>query len=990
MRNWLLKIKYNFIIYSNSNFHTFHSVLKKDTSTPLSSVCAPSEVESGWYDWWESNGHFTPSVQQADTIFTMLLPPPNVTGQLHLGHALTCTIQDIIIRWRRMNGQTCIWVPGSDHAGIATQVVVEKSLWAQHKLSRHQLGKDSFLDEVWVWKREKGDQIYHQLRRLGASLDWSRTTFTMDPAITQSVQEAFIRLFDSGLLYRSNSLVNWCCHLQSAISDDEVHHRLVEGSTKLKVPGHEKEVLFGVMMEFAYKLCDADDTDVTVATTRPETMLGDTAVAVHPDDHRYRHLHGRWVWHPLREVKIPVVCDAAVNPEFGTGVVKVTPGHDVIDFDISQRHNLPALNVITDTGHITDACRQFSGLNRFDAREAVLDDLTRRGLFRGQRDHIMQVPICSRTGDVIEKLIKPQWFVRCSEMAMLAAEAVRRGELKIIPPNYQNVWFEWLDNCRDWCVSRQLWWGHRIPAYNITTNTGSQWIVARSEDEALQKMDVSRELVSSIKQDTDVLDTWFSSALLPFAVFGWPQQTTDLNYCYPLNLMETGHDIVFFWAARMVMLGQQLTGQLPFKELLLHGMVCDSKRRKMSKSLGNVLDPVDIMNGISLQSLHDQLVTAQANGYLSAEEVRLARLTQQEEFPDGIPECGADALRFALCSHNFKTAQINVDITNIRHARNFCNKIWQASRFTLGARETTGKEKWEWRDSVDESRLVAMDRWILSRVAALVEASNEHFSKYDFHLAAQTLHDFLYSNLCSVYMESIKPRIKSDVSSTCITVLNTSLHTFLRALHPIMPFITEELHHRLHRADQSLHSIHQLQYPSTQEWGRWRNEQLESDVDVMLGIISAIGSLKSSLGLVKFRLPVLVTCNPQTGLESRLRPLCDTLNTLGKCGDVSIESADRATPPPGSICKNGDGWSAYLLLEDSVDTAAALKSLNKQLSDVESRLKKLNSLMTSHKYHHKTWLSQLANLDKRKLLEAELDRLMNLEKTVLHLTGSDR
>ncbi|KAL8562377.1 Valine--tRNA ligase [Nucella lapillus] len=594
---------------------------KKDTQGEMPSAYSPQYVEAAWYDWWVQEGFFKPEYGGRDMSqlkyedkFMICIPPPNVTGTLHLGHALTSAVQDTLTRWHRMKGRVTLWNPGCDHAGIATQVVVEKKLWREQKKTRHDLGRENFVSEIWKWKEEKGDRIYTQLKRLGGSFDWDRACFTMDPKLSRAVKEAFVQLHDRQLIYRSVRLVNWSCTLNSAISDIEVDKKEIEGRTLLAVPGYKDKVEFGVLISFAYKVCDSDE-EIVVATTRIETMLGDTAVAVHPEDARYTHLHGKSVQHPFFNRKLPIVCDTFVDIAFGTGAVKITPAHDPNDYDCGVRHKLPFVTIIDNNGNISADCGQFAKMKRFDARKAVLKALQEKGLYRDTKDNPMVVPMCSRSKDVIEPLLKPQWYVNCKQMAADAVKVVREGDLKVLPEMHHKTWYQWLENCRDWCISRQLWWGHRIPAYFVTVDDpsvpagkdtdGQYWVTGRSEEEArqkaAQKFNVSEDKIS-LHQDEDVLDTWFSSALFPFSIFGWPDKTPDLAAFYPGHLLETGHDILFFWVARMVMFGLTLLGKLPFTEVYLHAMVRDSHGRKMSKSLGNIIDPVNVICGINLKA----------------------------------------------------------------------------------------------------------------------------------------------------------------------------------------------------------------------------------------------------------------------------------------------------------------------------------------------------------------------------------------------------
>ena len=678
----------------------------KDVSGALPDGYSPQYVEAAWYSWWEKSGFFKPEygtdgvkgmikkAKGGKNVFMMVIPPPNVTGKLHIGHALTMAVEDAITRWHRMNGKVTLWNPGCDHAGIATQVVVEKKLKKEKGISRHDLGREAFVDKVWEWKEEYGAGIYNQLRKLGTSVDWDRACFTLDPKMKRAVQEAFIRLHEDGTIYRSNRLVNWSCTLKSAISNLEVDKVELTGRTLRDVPGYKEKVEFGVLVSFAYKVENSSD-EIVVATTRIETMLGDTAVAVHPEDPRYKKFHGKFVLHPFckdesgKARRLPIVCDEMVEREFGTGAVKITPAHDENDYECGKRHNLPFLTIFTDDGNVADGYAQFSKMPRFHARISVLEALEKAKLFRGKVDNPMIVPVCNRSKDIIEPLLKPQWYVRCDEMAKKAVAAVENGSLKIVPQQFEKTWYDWMNGMRDWCISRQLWWGHRIPVYqvsiegkNIDPEDNKSWVSGRTVEEAqnkaAQRFNVNAEKIR-LRQDEDVLDTWFSSALFPFSIFGWPEETEELKLFYPGNLLETGHDILFFWVARMVFFGQKLMGKLPFKEIFLHAMVRDAHGRKMSKSLGNVIDPLNVITGISLSDLQRTV----EGGNLDPNEIKKAQDGQKLDYPDGIPECGTDALRFALCAYTAQGRNINLDVKRVEGYRRFCNKLWNATKFAI-------------------------------------------------------------------------------------------------------------------------------------------------------------------------------------------------------------------------------------------------------------------------------------------------------------------
>ncbi|THD27799.1 Valyl-tRNA synthetase [Fasciola hepatica] len=763
-------------------------------------------------------------------VISMLLPPPNVTGSLHMGHALTCAVQDVLARFNRMQGGAVLWIPGLDHAGIATQAVVERELLnrSQRTMSapgttpvanpRLTLGRQAFVEKVWKWKDKQSSRIQQQLKSLGLSLDWSREFFTLDPRHSRAVIEAFIRLYDAGLVYRDNSIVSWCCHFQSAISDIEVDNVELYKATQLPVPGYSEPQTFGIMDYFVYSLADCDPrvpTDkrsIVVATTRLETMLADTALVVHPDDSRYAHLIGRYVVHPFcpNHRRLPIVADAQlVDRSKGTGVVKLSPGHSAVDWEASRRLGLPVLNMIDDAGRVTEVGGEFAGLPRFTARQQLVKRLTDLGLYRKREDirdsgQSTILPICSRSGDIIEPVVREQWFVRTKKLAEKAVQAVRNGKLRLHPVYQEAVWNEWLspNNRRDWCISRQLWWGHRIPAFRLknrsTSTSAPTWLIARNIDEAREKL-LSRDPTLSadsieLEQDPDVLDTWFSSALLPFTALGWPDQTDDFERFYPMTLLETGQDILFFWVARMVMLGLELTKSLPFAEVVLHGLVCDSRGQKMSKSKGNVLDPMDLIHGTG--TLPQNLIGS------------------------NIRAIGADALRASLLSCSLSQPQIAYNVESAVEMRRFCNKIWQTGRFALFRIQTDRDLQlqsilhssdlgiaWNRFGSHFENKIRLVDWWLIYRLMELIrliqstwsgaqdpQAQNgEHTSTrnpYTLHTAIQQLHYWWTEELCSVYLEVVKYREKTN-SDTSSALFVLCMMTGLHLLHPVMPHVTE-------------------------------------------------------------------------------------------------------------------------------------------------------------------------------------------------------
>jgi valyl-tRNA synthetase len=957
---------------------------KKDVSSAMPASYSPRYVEAAWYSWWEKSGFFKPEYGRKNVYeknpkgtFMMVIPPPNVTGSCHLGHAIFNSLQDAITRWHRMKGKTTLWNPGCDHAGIATQVVVEKKLKKEKGLSRHDLGREKFMQEVWKWKEQKGDRIYHQLKIMGSSYDWDRACFTMDPKMCRAVTEAFVQLYESGEIYRSKRLINWSCTLKSAISDMEVDKEEIPGRRLLKVPGYEEKIEFGVLVSFAYPV-EGTDEEIVVATTRIETMLGDTAVAVHPEDERYKHLVGKHANHPFCDRKLPIVADDFVEKEFGTGAVKITPAHDFNDYECGKRHKLPFINIITDDGLITNSGTQFDGMKRFRARKGVLEALKAKDLYRGVKEHQMVVPICSRSKDIVEPLIKPQWFVDCKEMARKAIEVVQNGELKIIPKFHEKTWFNWLENIRDWCISRQLWWGHRIPAYTATVKDApseggieEEWIVARTEEEALEKASkkygAPKDKIT-LTQDEDVLDTWFSSALFPFSIFGWPDKTEDLQFFYPGNLLETGHDILFFWVARMVFFGQRLMGSLPFTEVYLHALVRDAHGRKMSKSLGNVIDPLDVVYGITLEGLYDMLKETN----LDPKEVEKAKAGQRTDYPNGIPECGTDALRFALCAYTAQGRDINLDVKRIVGYRNFCNKIWNAMKFSLKAlgegyqplpvQEVSGKES-------------TVDRWILSRCSYAVEKMNTGFEEYDFNGVTTAIFNFWLYDFCDVYLESVKPVIYGEDKEQLKVVQNVlyiCLDNALRLLSPFMPYITEELFQRLpRRPGDRTESINVAAYP---EMLSWRDEGVEERMKVIQDVVHIIRSTKQLYLTAKAKPEVFVSCQTPD-VEQLLKEFENNIATLGGCQKLDIGT--NVPHPEGCTMQTlGNKCQVYVLLKGLVDVPKEIVRLEEKLQKLQEQIGKLVEKMSIDGYEEKVPIEvQDSNSERKQEMETEKENV---------------
>lgn len=941
---------------------------RKDVTGNMPASYDPKIVEDGWYSWWVKEGFFKPEYNEDEKNlpcqdpdnknFTIIIPPPNVTGSLHMGHALTNAIEDSLTRWNRMRGKRTLWNPGCDHAGIATQSVVEKKIKREQNKSRHDLGREKFIQEVWKWKDANGSRIYEQLKGLGASLDWDREAFTMSERCCKAVEAAFIQLHEKGLIYRSDRLVNWSCQLTSAISDIEVDKRELLGRTLLAVPGYDEAVEFGVITSFAYKI-EGSDEEIVVATTRIETMLGDVAVAVHPTDVRYKHLVGKMAIHPFISRKLLIVADTFVDPNFGTGAVKITPAHDQNDYECGKRFNLPFISVINKTGNMMDNCGQFSGLKRFDARKKVLEALKGLSLFRGQAENPMIVPVCSRSKDIIEPLQQPQWFCDCDGMARRACEAVENGSLKLIPEMHEKTWFHWLKNIKPWCISRQLWWGHRIPAFFISiddanipkgeTIDNKYWVSATSVAEARTKAALRfnvNESKISLSQDEDVLDTWFSSGLYPISIFGWPNETPDLKKYFPGHLLETGHDILFFWVARMVMMCQELTGELPFKEVYLHSIIRDAQGRKMSKSLGNVIDPMDVRNGITLDGLHQQLIA----GNLDPSEVEKAKRGQSEDFPNGIPECGIDALRFALCSFALPGKDINLDVRRIEGYRNFCNKIWNAVKFV---KHNLGEK------FIPAASAIAgfsnIDKWILNRLSVAIVAVDQGFKTYDFPKATTAIYSFWLYDFCDYYLEMIKPIMSSQNVEAIRSVqdtLFTCSDTALRLLSPFMPFLTEELWQRLPRVpgNKVPLSICVASFPVEPLWS---NNDIDGHFNFVKGIVVTARSLRSDYLPPGAKPEIFVKTTTQDKADI-IASFSENIKTLIKAGSITLLSSD-APVPAGCAVSTRDDVEIHLMIKGLVDPQKEVfrlednkKKLQLVIDELEKEMKKSAGQLPEH------------------------------------------
>ncbi|MCG3201385.1 MAG: Valine--tRNA ligase [Gammaproteobacteria bacterium] len=880
----------------------------------------PTQIEQTWAARWEERGYFKAGgAGDAAAPFCIMLPPPNVTGTLHMGHAFNNTIMDALTRYHRMSGRDTLWQPGTDHAGIATQMVVERQLALEGK-SRHELGREAFVARVWKWKEQSGSTIARQLRRLGSSLDWSRDRFTMDEGLSQAVTEVFVRLYDEGLVYRGQRLVNWDPVLHTAISDLEVLAEEENGS----------------LWHLRYPLAGGGG-HLVVATTRPETMLGDAAVAVHPDDERYQRLIGRRVELPLTGRTLPIIADEYVDPLFGTGCVKITPAHDFNDYAVGQRHGLPLINVFTPDAAINDeAPERYRGMDRFKARKQILADLEAQGYIEKIEPHRLKVPRGDRSNAVIEPYLTDQWYVRVEPLAAAAIKAVEDGRVRFVPQNWSKTYFEWMKNIQDWCISRQLWWGHRIPAWYDEDGTA---YVGRNEEEVRARYKLPATL--ALKQDEDVLDTWFSSALWPFSTLGWPQRTAELKTYYPTSVLVTGFDIIFFWVARMIMMGMKFMGEVPFREVYIHGLVRDAEGHKMSKSKGNILDPIDLIDGIGLEGL----VAKRISGLMKPQDAPKIEKATRREFPEGIAAYGTDALRFTFAALATQGRDIRFDVKRIEGYRNFCNKLWNASRYVLMSLE--GQEA-SLRHGAP--RLGLAERWIGSRLQHAIAAVIEHVTGYRFDLAAQAIYEFVWDEFCDWYLEFSKVILtdaqagEAEKAGTRQTLVRT-LETLLRLAHPIMPYITEEIWQRVAPLAGVTGETVMLQ-----PFPRFEQSAVDSDalrqIEWVKAFILGVRRIRSEMNISPARpLPVLVQGGNAAEWAWR-RSAAPFIRALARVGSISEVAGDAPEAAPALA-----GETTVLIpLADLIDPAAEVRRLSKQRDAKQAELVRAQAKLANQNY----------------------------------------
>ena len=870
----------------------------------------PKEIEERLYQVWLNKKYFHAKVDKKKKPFTIVMPPPNITGKLHMGHALDNTMQDILIRFKRMQGYEALWVPGTDHASISTEVKVINQL-KEEGIDKRELGREGFLKRTWEWKEEYGGTITSQLKKLGSSCDWDRERFTLDEGCSKAVQDVFIKLYDKKLIYKGSRIINWCPVCRTSISDAEVEHK--------EQPGH--------FWHINYKIVDSDEK-IEIATTRPETLLGDTAIAVHPEDERYQNLIGKMVELPLTNRTIPIIADEYVDREFGTGVVKITPAHDPNDFEVGKRHNLPEINILNDDATINENGGKYQGMDRYEARKQIVKDLEELGLLVKVEDHVHNVGTHDRCKTTIEPMIKQQWFVKMQELAKPAIEAVKNKELKLIPERMEKTYFNWLDNIRDWCISRQLWWGHRIPAYYCNH---CNEVVVSSEAPATCPHCGHTEFT----QDPDTLDTWFSSALWPFSTLGWPDNTEELEYFYPTNVLITGYDIIFFWVIRMVFSGIEHTGKLPFDTVIFHGLVRDSEGRKMSKSLGNGIDPLEV-----------------------------------------IDQYGADALRLTLVTGNAPGNDMRYYDERVQASRNFANKVWNASRFIL-----MNMEKADIPKEIDLETLTSADKWILSKVNQLAKDVTDNLDKYEMGIAVQKINDFLWEEFCDWYIEMVKPRLYDDADTTkaaALWTLKTVLTNGLKLLHPFMPFITEEIFLNLQSEEETIVTS---KWPEYKE--EWNFAKEEKAVSLIKDAVRNIRNLRAEMNVAPSKKAKVFVVSENVEIREIFEQGKVFFATLGYASEVVIQ-ADKEGIAEDAVSTMIYDTNIYIPFAELVDIEKEIARLEKEEQRLHGELKRVNGMLNNEKFMSKAPEAKIKEerekLDKyTQLLEQVTERLGQLK-----------
>ncbi|BCA94855.1 valine--tRNA ligase [Legionella antarctica] len=900
---------------------------------------SPEAIEQAYYQKWESQHYFQPKGDGKR--FCIMLPPPNVTGSLHMGHGFQHTIMDALTRYHRMSGDKTLWQPGTDHAGISTQLVVEKQLEAQG-IARKDLSREQFLEHVWKWKNESGNTITQQMRRIGDSVDWDRERFTMDEGLSAAVQKVFVQLHDEGLIYRGTRLVNWDPKLGTAVSD-------------LEVLSEEED---GFLWHIRYPVVDSSEF-VVVATTRPETLLGDSAVAVHPADPRFQHLIGKQVNLPLCDRTIPIIADEYVDKEFGSGCVKITPAHDFNDHEVGKRHDLPLINILNKKAMLNkNVPLKYQGMDRFIAREQIIQDLDKEGFLVKTEPHKLKVPRGEKSNVIIEPLLTDQWYVKIQPLAEPAIAAVKKGEIRFIPENWNKTYFQWMENIEDWCISRQLWWGHRIPAWY---DSQGNIYVGYSENDVRFKYKIDED--TSLKQDEDVLDTWFSSALWPFSTLGWPERTTELEQFYPTSVLVTGFDIIFFWVARMIMMGLKFTGKVPFKDIFITGLIRDSEGHKMSKSKGNVLDPLDIIDGIDLESL---VAKRTSNLMLPSVRDKIIKATRKE-FPEGISAYGTDALRFTYCSLASTGRNVRFDIGRVEGYRNFCNKLWNAARYVL---LNTDEEQIDFGDGAFQYS--PADEWILSRLQRTISKVHHYFETYRFDLLANTLYEFVWHEYCDWYLELSKPVLQDEQALSALKrgTRRTLIHVLdriLKLLHPIMPFITEEIWQRTTKfTSENGVSIMLSTYPQVNE--EFINDIIEEELEWLKAAIQALRTIRSEMSISPAKMIPLHIRNSTPVLKKRIEKYQQTLKAMSRVGEIHYLSADEKAPVSATAVL-GD-IELLIPMADLIDKEAELSRLAKEMAKLDKDINLAQGKLSNPLFTDKAPAEIIAK-EQEKLIQAQ-------------------
>ena len=908
----------------------------------MDKVYSPKNIEKKIYDSWIDNDCF--KARESKSNYSIVLPPPNVTGTLHMGHAFQHTIIDILVRYNRMLGKSVLWQPGTDHAGIATQLVVENNLIKKGK-TRHDIGRKKLIEEIWKWKEQSGNTIISQTKRLGSSADWDRNRFTMDEGLSEAVKKVFIELYNQGIIYRGKRLVNWDIKLQTALSDLEVENKEI------------KSKLYFIK----YNIDNSSD-QLIVATTRPETLFGDTAICINPEDERFRKYIGKTACVPLVNRMIPIIGDESIDKDFGTGCVKITPAHDFNDYKLGIKHNLDFINILNKDGTLNDIVGdEFCNRSIHDSRDDVIKALISINAYLKDEDYSTTVPIGGRSGEIIEPLLTNQWFMKMKDIVVPAIDAVKNSNIKFVPKNWEKIYFNWLDNIEDWCISRQIWWGHRIPAWYDEENN---IYVGESEEYIRDKYNISDSI--TLTQDNDVLDTWFSSSLWPFSTLGWPDKTKELENFYPTSVLVTGFDIIFFWVARMIMMGMKFMDRVPFKTIYIHGLVRDSDGKKMSKSVGNVIDPIDVIDGIKQSDLIEKRISNLVQPQLKD---KIAKRTK-EEFPNGIDSFGADALRFCFCALASTGRDINFDLKRIEGYRNFCNKLWNASRYVLMTSENV-----EYLNKVDFDKLTTYEKYLLIKLDNIVTEYKRNCTTYRFDLMASSLYSFIWNEYCDWYLEISKVQIH-DGNEYSKSFLLYTLQIILKLCHPIIPYITEEIWSEMYKLDYTKESLlMNSKFPSQQKI--FNDIEIEREIEIVKDIINSIRKTRSDLNIHPKTLLDIYCISDKENLLANIKNNKNIIHSLSKVKSINYEIDSGAIKD--CITVSVRDLIIYIPIKDTVNVDDETNRLRKKINEIESALIKVNNKLDNKNFIEKAPSNVIKeNTDKQKVYQQELIDLKNL------------